>query len=76
MFLPPKQHCVITDQQGLDSLEEFCPLMDDKVENLIKVTRCPGGTIPNPPTVVAGALALPPIPNPGIPISLHAETNL
>ena len=38
----------ITDQQGLDSLDEFHPLMDDKVENLIKVTCCPGGTIPNP----------------------------
>ena len=25
----------ITDQQGLDSLDEFCPLMDDEGENLI-----------------------------------------
>ena len=38
----------ITDQQGLDSLDKFCPLTDDKVENLIKVTFCPGRTIPNP----------------------------
>ena len=32
----------ITDQQGLDSLDEFHPLTDDKVENLIKVTHHPG----------------------------------
>ena len=38
----------ITDQQGLDSPDEFCPLMDDEVENLIKVTHHPGGNIPNP----------------------------
>ena len=34
-----------TDQQGLDSLDEFCPLMDDEVENLIEATCHPGGTI-------------------------------
>ena len=66
----------ITDLQGLDSLDEFRPLMDDKVENLIKVTHHPGGTIPNPPPVVACAPALPLIPNPGIPVFLHAENNL
>ena len=38
----------ITDQQGLDSLDEFHPLKDEEVENLIKVTCRPGGTIPNP----------------------------
>ena len=56
----------ITDQQGLDSLDEFCPIMDDEVKNLITVTHRPGGTIPNPAPVVTGALALPQIPNPGI----------
>ena len=66
----------ITDQQGLDSLDEFHPLTDDEVENLIKVTHHPGGTIPNPAPVVAGAPALPLIQNPGIPVSLHAENNL
>ena len=50
--------------------------MDDKVENLIKVTPCPGGTIPNPAPVAAGAPVLSPITNPGIPVSLHAENNL
>ena len=66
----------ITDQEGLDSLDKFHPLMDDKVQNLIKVTRCPGRTIPNPAPEAAGAPALPPIPNPRIPVSLCAENNL
>ena len=66
----------ITDQQGLDSLDEFHPLMDDKVEKLIKVTCHPGGTIPNPAPAAAGAPAHPLIPNPGIPVSLCAENNL
>ena len=62
----------ITDQQGLNSLEEFHPLTNEEVESLVKVTRCPGGTIPNP---AAGPL-LPQTPNLGIPISLQAETAL
>ena len=66
----------ITDHQGLDSLDEFHPLTDDEVENVIKVTHHPGGTIPNPAPVVAGAPALPPIPNPRIPVSLCAENSL
>ena len=66
----------ITDQQGLDSVDEFHPLMDDEVENLIKVTCHPGGTIPNPAPIAAGAPALPLIPNPRIPVSLCAENNL
>ena len=69
-------HLGFTDQQGLDTLDIFHPLTDDEVENLIKVTRCPGGTIPNPAPVEAGAPAFPLIPNPGIPVSLHAENNL
>ena len=55
----------ITVHQGLDSLDEFHPLVDDEVENSIKVTRCPGGTIPNPAPIVADAPALSLIPNPG-----------
>ena len=47
-----------------------------KLQNLTKATRCPGGTIPNPAPVAAGAPAFPLIPNPGIPGSLHAENNL
>ena len=66
----------ITDQQGLDSHDEFHPLTDDKVEYLIKVTCHPGETIPNQAPVAAGAPAVPPIPNPGILVSLHSENNL
>ena len=66
----------ISDQQGLDSLNEFHPLMDDEVEILIKVTRHPGGTIPNTASVAAGAPVHPLIPNPGKPVSLHAGNNL
>ena len=66
----------ITDQQGLDHLDESHLLMDDEVENLIKMTHHPGGTIPNPAPVVAGAPALPLIPNPRVPVSLCPENNL
>ena len=62
----------VTDQQGLDSLKEFCPLTDEEVKSLVKVTQCPWVTIPNP---VVGPL-LPSIPNPGIPVTLWAENNL
>ena len=65
-----------TDQHGLDSLDKFHPLMDDEVENLIKVTCHPGGTIPKPAPIVAGAPAPPPITNLRIPVSLCAENNL
>ena len=66
----------ITDQQGLDSLDKFHPLTDDEVENLIKVSRHPRVTIPNPGPVVAGAPALPPIPTSGNIVSIHTENNL
>ena len=59
----------ITEDQGLDSLEELAYMTDDKVENLCKVLRRPGGTIPNP----AGGN---PLPHPGHPVSQRAEDNL
>jgi hypothetical protein len=39
---------IIVDEQGLDSLDEIWLLTDDKIENLCKVIRCPGGQIPGP----------------------------
>ena len=63
-------------QTSLDSLNEFRPLTDDEVENVIKVIHHPGGTIPNPAPVVADAPALPAIPNPRIPVSPRTENNL
>lgn len=64
----------ITDAQGLGELAEFQILTDSEVENLCKVTRRPGGTIPNPNVANAGQPGE--IPNPGIPVSLRAENNL
>ena len=60
----------------MDSFFQFCRHTDDEVENLIKATYHPGGTIPNPAPVVASALALPPIANPGIRVSLQVKNNL
>lgn len=60
----------ITDQQGLDDLDEFAILTDAEVESLCKVVRHPGGTVPNPQ---AGQ---PPIANPGIAVPQRAENNL
>ena len=63
----------ITDDQGLDEVEEFRILSDDEVENLCKNTRRPGGIIDNPNRGRNNPAS---IPNPGIPVSLKAENNL
>lgn len=64
----------ITDQQGIDSVDELELLTNEEIENLCKALRRPGGTIANPDAGNAGAPAQ--IPNPGINVSLRAETNL
>jgi hypothetical protein len=64
---------IIADQ-GIDSLEELQVLRDSDISNLCKVVRRPGGTIANPQAGAPGQN--PEIPNPGIPASLRAETNL
>ena len=64
----------ITDDQDMNDLSEFKLMTDKEVESLCKVVRRPGGTIPNPSAAVAGQP--PTIPNPGIPVSQHAENNL
>ena len=55
----------LTDNQGLNSLDEFSFLSEDAVKCLCAVARKPGGMIPNPhgndPTH---------FPNPGIAITL------
>jgi hypothetical protein len=61
----------LVDEQGMNELEEIRLLTDDEVENLCKVIRRPGGTIPNP----AGGNN-PPIPAPGVQVSLRAEGHL
>ena len=61
----------LTDEQGLNSLDEFEFLTEDAVKGLCAVARKPGGMIANPhganPTH---------IPNPGIPITLRTENHL
>ena len=61
----------ITDDQQIDTVIELGLLQDDDIETLCKVVRRPGGTIPNP---VGDEPQL--VPDPGVPVSLRAETNL
>ena len=63
----------IVNDQGIDAVEEFRILSDEEVENLCKNVRRPGGTIPNPNN---GQGQPENIPNPGIPVSMRAESNL
>ena len=64
----------ITDNQGLDTLDEMKILTDTEVENLCKVIRRPGGVIPNPAAGQAGVPAE--VPNHGLQVPLRAENNL
>ena len=64
----------IVNEQAIDSVKELRLLSDKEVENLCKVVRRPGGTIPNPNAGQAGAPGT--LPNPGIPIALRAENNM
>jgi hypothetical protein len=70
MGLSATASVAITEEQGLDSLNEIKLLTDDEVESLCKVVRRPGGTIPGPNPGDA------PVNNPGIPINLRAENHL
>jgi hypothetical protein len=63
----------IVDNQGMDTLDEFKILKDTEVEDLCKVVRRPGGTIPNPNPAVGQPQE---IPNPGINVTLRASNNL
>lgn len=64
----------IVNEQMMRDLAQFALLTDDEVTNLCKVTRRPGGLLPNPN---ANAPGQPPmITNPGVSVSLVAENNL
>ena len=65
---------VLTTTQGFDSLQELGYLKDGDVTDLCKALRRPGGTIPDP-NAAAGA-DVPQVPNPGVSVSMMAETNL
>ena len=60
----------VVDDQGIASIEELGLLTDDEVEGLCKTIRRPGGT------VAGQGQAAPPVPNPGVAVSLRAETNM
>lgn len=69
----------IVDEQGINSILELQLLTDTEIENLCKVVRRPGGTMPNPAATghdTRNANQPDIIPNPGIPVSLRAENNL
>jgi hypothetical protein len=60
----------IVDKQGIDSLDELHILKDEEITNVCKVIHHPGGQIVNPNPLQQGN-----IPNPGISVSLHTESN-
>jgi predicted ribosome quality control (RQC) complex YloA/Tae2 family protein len=64
----------ITQEQGINTLDELRNLEDKAVERLCQALKKPGGTIPNPNAGAQGALAQ--IPNPGYNVSIKAEENL
>ena len=60
--------------QAIDTIDELKILDDKQAASLCQVIRRPGGTIPNPGAATRGAAAT--IRDPGVSISLKAETNL
>ena len=73
----------ITNDQGMNELSEFTLLTNDEVENLCKVVRRPGGTIPNPQRAALQEAGddipadMPAhVPKPGIVVPLRAVNNL
>jgi hypothetical protein len=60
----------IVDEQGINSLDELRILKDKEITNLCKVICHPCGQIANPNLLQQGN-----IPNPGISVSLHMESN-
>jgi len=64
----------ITDDQDMNSFDEFKLTTNKEVESLCKVVRRPGGMIANP---MAGDPNQPQvIPNPGLPVSQRVDNNL
>ena len=64
----------ITNDQGLDTLDELKVLTNDEIKSLCKVVRRPGGTIPNPDAGDPGQPAT--LSNPGEQVPLRAEIKL
>ena len=64
----------VVDEQGIDTVKNFCCLRDGNIEKLCKIIRRPGGTMPNPNAGIAGQPAT--INNPGVLVSLIGQTNM
>ena len=60
----------ITNDQGLDTLDDLKFLTNDEIESLCKVVQSPGGTVPNPNNGYPGQPAT--LSNPGEQIPLRA----
>ena len=69
-----KGYGFITNNQGLDTLNELKVLTNDEIKILCKVVWRPGGTIPNPNDGDPGQPAT--LSNPGEQVPLRAELNL
>ena len=64
----------ITDEQGLDTLNDLKVLTNGEIEIFCKVVRRPGGTVPNPNAGDPGQPAT--LLNPGEKFPLRSELNL
>jgi hypothetical protein len=65
--------------QGISTVDDFIALTEDDIEDVCKIIRRPGGTIPNPAFGAAGrgAGGQPPVlPNPGLQIGHLQEKRL
>ena len=64
----------VTNDQGLDTLDDLKVLTNDEIESLCKVVRRSGGTVLNPNAGDTGQPAT--LSNPGEKVLLGAELNL
>ena len=64
----------ITNNQGLDTLNELKVLTNVEIKSLCKVVWRPGGNVPNPNAGYPGQPAT--LSNPGEQVPLRAELNL
>lgn len=73
--LSPEAAVEFTDNQGMDTLNEFALLTDKEVTRLFEIARKPGGVKPNPDYVEGGEMPAE-IPNPGVNASAKACNNV
>ena len=80
MGISPTAAMLITNVQGMDTLNEFHLTDDNGIYNLYRAVQCPGGQPANPAFVAAGGAAAAGFPmqiaNPGFVVSTQGEVNL